>query len=263
MNLSTHKTGKNRLMTRIASHRGGTLEYGDSTPRGFAATAAMPLEEVEFDVHPTADGAIVVHHDPTLEGTTDCCGAIAGLTLAEVKEAIINYGAGGHPLTLDELCALYVSSRVDFRCEIKPNADGRPYPDFVPKVIDLLASHGMLARTTFSSFLLASLDELEAATDRPRLWLVSPPVLKQVGIHGVIELCRTHGVPEIGVHVDTADATLAATVRAAGLDFGCWAAHTPAQIDKVLALGVKVFTTDRPTLAIARRAAFRQAEAAA
>ena len=36
-------------MTRIASHRGGTLEFGDSTPQGFAATAKMPLEEVEFD----------------------------------------------------------------------------------------------------------------------------------------------------------------------------------------------------------------------
>jgi len=250
-------------MTRIASHRGGTLEYGDSTPRGFAATAAMPLEEVEFDVHPTSDGAIVVHHDPTLEGTTDRCGAIADLTLAEVKAAIINYGAGGHPLTLDELCDLYVRSGVDFRCEIKPDADGQPYPDFVPKVLDLLARHGMLGRTTFSSFLLTSLDELRAATDRPLLWLVSPPVLKQVGVHGVIELCQTHGVPEVGVHVDSVDEALAASVRAAGLDFGCWAAHTSTQIDKALALGVKVFTTDRPTLAIARRAAFRQPEVAA
>jgi glycerophosphoryl diester phosphodiesterase len=263
MILSEDETRKNRLMTRIASHRGGTLEYGDSTPRGFAATAAMPLEEVEFDVHPTADGAIVVHHDPTLEGTTDRCGAIASQTLAEVKAATIHYSGGGHPLTLEELCGLYASSAVDFRCEIKPGADGRAYPDFVPNVIEVLLRQGMLARTTFSSFLLASLDDLAAATDRPRLWLVSPPVLKQVGINGVIELCLAHGVPEIGVHIDTADATLAATVRDAGLDFGCWAAHTQVQIDKALSLGVKVFTTDRPTLAIALRTAFRRKEVAA
>lgn len=260
MNLSKDETGKTRLMTRIASHRGGTLEYGDSTPRGFAATAAMPLEEVEFDVHPTADGAIVVHHDPTLEGTTDRMGAIAGLTLAEVKAATINYSAGGHPLTLEELCALYASSSVDFRCEIKPGADGSPYAGFVPKVIDLLFRQGMLARTTFSSFLLSTLDELALATDRPRLWLVSPPVLRQVGVEGVIELCKAHGIAEIGVHIDTADAALAATMRGAGVDFGCWAAHAPAQIDKALTLGVKVFTTDRPTLAICLRTAFREKE---
>jgi glycerophosphoryl diester phosphodiesterase len=263
MILTKRKTRKNRLMTRIASHRGGTLEYGDSTPRGFAATATMPLEEVEFDVHPTADGAIVVHHDPTLEGTTDCFGAIASLTLAEVKAATIHYSGGGHPLTLEELCGLYVPSNVDFRCEIKPGVDGRPYADFVPKVIDQLLRQRMLDRTTFSSFLLTSLDELRAATDRPRLWLVSPPVLRQVGVDGVIELCKARSVAEIGVHIDTADAALADTVRAAGLDFGCWAAHTPAQINKALLLGVKVFTTDRPTLAIGLRTAFRQKEVAA
>ncbi|MFB9952444.1 glycerophosphodiester phosphodiesterase family protein [Rhizobium puerariae] len=240
-------------MTRIASHRGGTLEFGDSTPQGFAATARMPLEEVEFDVHPTADGAIMVHHDATLDGTTDRRGAIADLTEAEVRAAVINYGAGGHPISLAELCAIFADSRVDFRCEIKPGVDGRPYADFVPQVVEVLTRHGMLERTTFSSFQIESQDALAAAAGRPRLWLVSPPVLRQLGPAAVIEVARSHHIPEIGVHVDTADAALMAMVQEAGLDFGCWAAHTAEQIEKVLALGVKVFTTDRPSLAIAIR----------
>jgi glycerophosphoryl diester phosphodiesterase len=240
-------------MTRIASHRGGTLEFGDSTPQGFAATAQMPLEEVEFDIHPTADGAIMVHHDATLDGTTDRSGAIAAMTEADVRAAVINYGAGGHPISLGELCAIFAGSKVDFRCEIKPGVDGRPYPDFVPRVVGLLAGHSMLERTTFSSFLVESLDGFAAATDRPRLWLVSPPVLRQLGPLAVIEVARRHHVSEIGVHVDTADAALMAMVHDAGLDFGCWAAHSSLQIEKALALGVKVFTTDRPSRAIAIR----------
>lgn len=249
-------------MTRIASHRGGTLEFGDSTPQGFTATAAMALEEVEFDVHPTVDGAIIVHHDPTLEGTTDSRGAIADLTLAEVKSATINYGAGGHPLTLVELCDLYAPSTVDFRCEIKPGVNGRPYRGFVPKVVDELCRHAMLERTGFSSFVLESLDELaSAAPGRPRLWLVGPSVLRQVGARGVVELCQAHDIPEIGVHIEMADEQLAATIRDAGIDFGCWAAHSRPQIEKALSLAVKVFTTDRPTLALAIRDAFRRKEA--
>ncbi len=240
-------------MTRIASHRGGTLEFGDSTPQGFAATAKMPLEEVEFDVHPTADGAIMVHHDATLDGTTDRSGAIAAMSEAEIRTAIINYGAGGHPISLDELCALYADSSVDFRCEIKPGVDGRPYENFVPRVVETLQSHGMLGRTIFSSFMVESQDALSAATGRPKLWLVSPPVLRQLGTKAVIEVAKAHNIPEIGVHVDTADSALMAEVIAAGLDFGCWAAHSARQIEKVLALGVKVFTTDRPSLAIAVR----------
>lgn len=250
-------------MTRIASHRGGTLEFGDSTPRGFAATAEMALEEVEFDIHPTADGAIIVHHDPTLDGTTDTFGEIARMALADVKDATINYGGGGHPLTLQELCALYEASPVGFRCEIKPGVDGEPYRDFVPRVVTLLARHGMLERTTFSSFLVRSLDELARASNRPRLWLVSPPVLRQLGVETVIEVAKAHAIPEIGVHIDCADRALGDAVRAAGLEFGCWAAHSHSQIEKALALGVKVFTTDRPTLAISIRSAFRHKETAA
>lgn len=241
-------------MTRIASHRGGTLEYGDSTPQGFAATAAMALEEVEFDLHPSRDGVIFVHHDPTLDRTTDRRGAIADLTAAEVRAARIDHAAGAHPLTLAELCAIFAPSAVDFRCEIKPGADGLPYRDFVPRVVAELADHGMLARTTFSSFLIATLDELAAASDRPRLWLVSPPVLRQLGPAAVIEVARAHAIPEIGVNIDTADAALRDAVQAAGLDFGVWAAHSAAQITRALDLGVKVFTTDRPGLAVGLRA---------
>ncbi len=245
-------------MTRIASHRGGTLEFGDSTPHGFAATAAMSLEEVEFDVHPTADGAIVVHHDPTLDATTDMTGTIAEMTLAEVKAATIRYSAGSHPMTLEELCALYAASQVNFRCEIKPGVGGLPYQDFVERVIAELERHSMLDRTTFSSFLVASMDELRQASTRPGLWLISPAVLRQLGPDAVIETAIAHGILEVGVHIDTADAALIAKVQAAGLDFGCWAAHSRAQITKALDLGVKVFTTDRPTLAIAVRAEHRR-----
>lgn len=131
-------------MTRIASHRGVPLEFGDSTPVGFTATARMALEEVEFDVHPTADGAIVVHHDPTLDATTDTTGAIIDLTLKEVKAATIRYSAGGHPMTLEELCAIYKDSAVDFRCEIKPNADGIAYDGFVERVVATLNRCSML-----------------------------------------------------------------------------------------------------------------------
>ncbi|AXC50564.1 glycerophosphodiester phosphodiesterase [Paracoccus suum] len=240
-------------MTRIASHRGGTLEFGDSAPAGFAATAQMPLEEVEFDVHPTRDGEIIVHHDATLDRTTDRTGAIAELPAAEVLSALINYGQGGHPLTLAQLCEVFEGSAVAFRCEIKPGADGRPYPDFVPRVVATLSEKGRLETTVFSSFLLDSLTEIAAACDRPRLWLVSPPVLMQLGAEGVIEIARSRGIPEVSVHIDQADAVLMAQAQAAGLDFGCWAAHSAAQVCRALDLGVKVFTTDRPSLAIALR----------
>jgi glycerophosphoryl diester phosphodiesterase len=245
-------------MTRIAAHRGGTLEFGDSTPQGFAATAAMALEQVEFDVHPTCDGAIIVHHDATLDRTTDRRGAIAALTEADVRAATINYGAGSHPLTLAELCAVFRPSPVDLRCEIKPDEQGRPYVNFVPQVLATLHEQSMLERTTFTSFLLEALDELAPLTAQPRLWLVSPPVLRQLGVGAIIELARARAIAEIGVHIDYADRALKIALEQAGLIFGCWAAHSVEQMQKAIALEANVFTTDRPSLAIAVRS--RQAE---
>ena len=249
-------------MTRIASHRGGTLEFGDSTPQGFRATARMAVEEVEFDVHPTSDGAIMVHHDATLDRTTDRTGVIAALTEAEVRAATIDYGAGGHPLSLAELVEIFRPSRVDLRCEIKPGEDGLAYPDFVPRVIETIRGGGMLERTTFSSFLLESLEALRAATDRPVLWLVSPMLLRLLGIKTITELALSRRVPELGFNIDDADTELMHMVQDKGLDFGCWAAHNAEQIGKALDLGVKVFTTDRPSLALAIRTARQSAEPA-
>jgi glycerophosphoryl diester phosphodiesterase len=249
-------------MTRIASHRGGTLEFGDSTPQGFRATARMPVDEVEFDVHPTSDGAIMVHHDATLDRTTDRTGAIAALTEAQVRAATIDYGAGGHPLSLAELVEIFRDSSVDLRCEIKPGEDGRPYPDFIPRVIETIRQGGMLERTTFSSFLLESLEALRAATDRPVLWLVSPMLHRLLGIGAVTQLALERGIPELGFNIDDADAGVRRAVQDKGLDFGCWAAHSAVQINKAFDLGAKVFTTDRPSLAVAIRQSRQAPEAA-
>ncbi len=253
----TQDTERSAPMTRIASHRGGTLEYGDSTPTAFRATAALPLEEVEFDLHPSVDGAIMVHHDATLDRTTDTSGPLAALTEAQIRSARINHSLGEHPISLQELCAIFRPSRVNFRCEFKPDSSGFPYPDFVPKAIETLRKEAMLERSVFSAFLIATLDEIARHCTCPRLWLVSPAVQKQLGIKTVIEVAQAHDIPEIGLNIDHADARIMAEVTGAGIAFGCWGAHDTTQINKALALKVKVFTTDRPNLAISLRDAYQ------
>lgn len=237
-------------MTTIASHRGGTLEYGDSTPAGFIASAAMALEQVEFDVHPSSDHHIIVHHDATLDRTTDRQGEIAKLTLAEIKAARINYSPAASPLTLEELCAIYHPSKVDFRCEIKAGVSGHIYEDFVPKVIDVLKQQDMLARTVFSSFNYQTLRILKSLTGNPVLWLVSPQVLRQIGLEDVIAMAKAIGVPELGLNATLATKQEAEAIRAAGLDFGVWGAHITETLLNAFNMKAKVLTTDRPTLAI-------------
>ncbi len=51
----------------------------------FRAAAALGVERVEFDIRRTADGALVILHDATVDRTTDGQGQIWDLTLAQVK----------------------------------------------------------------------------------------------------------------------------------------------------------------------------------
>lgn len=240
-------------MTKIASHRGGTLEYGDSTPAGFIASAAMALEEVEFDVHPTKDNHIIVHHDATLDRTTDTHGEIVRRTLEEIKAARINYTPAAAPLTLEELCTIYRPSHVNFRCEIKAGVSGHPYENFVPKVLETLQKNVMIERTVFSSFNYQTLRVLTSLTDRPVLWLVSPMVLRQIGLEDVIALAKAINVPELALSAAIATLQDAEKIRSAGLDFGVWGAHDRETLMHAFHMQAKVLTTDRPSLAIACR----------
>ena len=94
-------------MTLIASHRGGSLQWPENSPTAFRNTAALAVDQVEFDIHPTTDGEIVVIHDATLDRTTGATGPVAARTLAELRAIALTHTGGEHMLTLGELAALF------------------------------------------------------------------------------------------------------------------------------------------------------------
>ena len=52
------------------AHRGGSLEGEENTLANFARAVALGYGHVETDVHLSADGEVVIHHDPTLSRMT-------------------------------------------------------------------------------------------------------------------------------------------------------------------------------------------------
>jgi glycerophosphoryl diester phosphodiesterase len=77
--------------TQVIAHRGGAQLRPENTLEAFAHAAALGADVLEMDVRATADGAIVVIHDATLERTTDGRGAVAALTLAQLRELDAGY----------------------------------------------------------------------------------------------------------------------------------------------------------------------------
>lgn len=84
----------------LVAHRGAAAEAPENTMTAFQRAAALHVDAFEFDVRLTADGAVVVHHDPTLDRTTELTGPLIARTLAQLQ-------AGTNVPTLDEVLGAF------------------------------------------------------------------------------------------------------------------------------------------------------------
>jgi glycerophosphoryl diester phosphodiesterase len=156
-------------------------------------------------------------------------------------------------LRLDEAIEIFRPTPIALRIELKPGPGRAPYPGLADAVVETLRRTNMLERSIITSFQLGPLREANAAARR--VWLVTPDVQTDAGIAGLCALAHRAGVPTLGLRSNRLDAAIAAEVRAAGLGIGAWAVNDAAAITRMLDLAVDAFTTDRPDLALALRAA--------
>ncbi len=152
----------------LAAHRGYRQKFPENTMRSFREALKLDIDSIEMDVHMTADGEIVVIHDPTLDRTTDKKGHICDMTLEEVRKADAGIRFGeefkGEPIpTLDEFLAL-MATRPDVRVLLELKDYPEEYGDFAyascEKTIDLCKKYGVwgtdrITIITFSAGLCA------------------------------------------------------------------------------------------------------------
>ena len=74
----------------VFAHRGGCALGPENTLATFDAGLAAGADGLELDVHLSADGVLMVHHDETLNRTTLASGAIARRTAAELGRIAAN-----------------------------------------------------------------------------------------------------------------------------------------------------------------------------
>jgi glycerophosphoryl diester phosphodiesterase len=67
------------------AHRGGEGLWPSNTLYAFKRAVALGADVLEMDIHSTADGVLVVRHDPSVNATTNGSGDIRDLTLEQVK----------------------------------------------------------------------------------------------------------------------------------------------------------------------------------
>jgi len=112
---------------------------------------SLGADGLEFDVHLSRDGVVVVHHDRTLERTTNGHGPLAALTADELSRLDAGAhvpafaGAAGGVPTLKEVLRRYRSARMII--ELKLNE-----PVLAHKTIDEVRAADAVERVTLGSF---------------------------------------------------------------------------------------------------------------
>src|SRR5215207_6589325 len=85
-----HRTIEGGWPVNLA-HRGASALAPENTLEAFRMAVEAGAGGLELDVHLTRDGHVVVIHDATVDRVTDGSGAVAGMTLEEVRRLDAGY----------------------------------------------------------------------------------------------------------------------------------------------------------------------------
>ena len=258
------------MPTRYVAHRGGAAQWPENSLTAFRNAIALGARVLELDVHLTADGAVAVIHDPTLDRTTSGHGPVGRATAADLRSARLRGRDGvltdDHVPTLDEVLALAAPAGVAMLVEIKtPGQDvryerrgeqavavpGPRYEGLERKVLDALRGAGMAGRAYVMAFNPAVLAEVRAlAPTQPTTLLVDRRHVVDSGARPVdtVTWATEARANFLGMHYSLCDAGVVEAAHRAKIAVGVFTVNDEATMRTLAGLGVDVIISDRADL---------------
>ncbi|WP_406632356.1 glycerophosphodiester phosphodiesterase [Amycolatopsis sp. WGS_07] len=235
-------------LPRAFAHRGwhlGDLEGLENSLPAFQRAAAEGYRYLETDVHATSDGVVVVHHDATLDRTTDGRGAIATQTWEQLKNVKID---GRVPLSrledlLEELPDAF------FNIDVKADSAVVPF-------VRALRRTGAVERVAAASFSDSRLARLRKLAGPKLLTAMGPRSAFLVWANGWAPLLPVSRfasgwlaqVPVRQGPLTVVDRSFVKSAVRRGFEVHTWTIDDADQMRTLLDLGVHGIVTDRPDL---------------
>jgi len=223
-------------VTVVFSHRGAHLHERENTLGAFRAAVALGVRGVELDVRKTLDGALIVHHDPTIG-----------------HRAIAHTNARDLPAYVPSLEeALAVLADVGVNVEIKNRKDSsEPTYDesgtLVREVLDVVHDARTDLSIGISCFDLATC--AHARTYDPTMnvaWLVRKGMLSEA-----LEQAHALALSAVNPHFSMMTRASQQLAGELNMSLNVWTVNEPKDITEMAALGVASIITDQPALALA------------
>ena len=212
------------------AHRGLSAEQPENTLKAFQEAARAGFPAMELDLRMTADGEVVVLHDPGLERTTNGNGRVADMRYDDVRR---------HPTPVgpvprfDDLLAAMHDWHGLWNVEIKAHRATEP-------ALQLLKHHHALGHAQLSSMDPRALETARA---------VAPEVPRGLITLGPVEDDYVTMAKELGCRWVNADHTFLSAkavdrLHQDGLRIAAWTVNDPARARAMAKLGVECVITD-------------------
>jgi glycerophosphoryl diester phosphodiesterase len=233
------------------AHRGFSREGLENSMAAFRAAVDLGYQYLETDVHTTSDGVLLLFHDDTLDRVTDGRGRISELTAAQVAAARIG---GREPVPLfDELLAAFPDVRVNLDVKdwnsVRSLAAGIERHGAHDRV--LVASFSDRRRRAVLKLLGRPVASSAGVVTNGLLVLLGPllPVaLLRLVLRGPLRDVQALQVPVRHGIVPVATPGFIRRAHRLGLVVHVWTVNEPAEMRRLLDLGVDGIVTDRADL---------------
>jgi glycerophosphoryl diester phosphodiesterase len=192
---------------------------------------ALGVDFVEIDVRRTADGALVVLHDETVNRTTNGKGRADRLSLQEIKK--FNAGNGKNIPTLDEVLKV-AAGEAGLMLELKVKGVAQ-------QVVEAVRGAGFRDPVIYASFLHDELTHVRTVDPEASLMVLFGR-LPQAPVARAIE----HGPSHVGLRHDTATRRLVDAFHRTGLLVFVYTADSPGDIQHALSVGVEGVISNFP-----------------
>lgn len=233
-----------RLRPLVCAHRGRSGVAPENTLAAFEEAVAIGADFLELDVRRSADGEIVCMHDAAVDRTTNGTGAVADLTLAELRALDAGswkdqrYAGERIPL-LSEVLA-QIAPRLVVDIEIKQRG-------IAPQVMELIRAADALRRVTVISF---DLGDVRMAKDiEPTLacgLITSGPGEGPDAVPTLIASALGAGANFISCHHAAVTPALVRECHLAGLVLMAWTMDAPEDIARMIDLQVDALVSNYP-----------------
>ena len=207
----------------LIGHRGAPHDRPENSLASFDLALSQGADAVELDVHATADGTVVVHHDPEVAGAAKPIVRMSDAELARLR-------VRGEPVpTLDavlELCA--------GRCRVYVELKGRGLADRV--VARIRAHRAECAVHSFDHRAVHRVREIAPELRRG--------ILLDAYLVDVASALRAADAQDLWQQWSWIDAPLVAAARSAGARVVAWTVNDAVEASTLVALGVPALCTD-------------------